>query len=223
MTRADILAALWYGQDPFSNPPADLRTLDLQGWRSQHAFLDDAVREWRPSVIVEVGTWKGASTLYMAKAMVEYEIAGTVIAVDTWLGAVDHWAEPSLFAELSTEHGYPSLYRTFLANVLREGLADRVVPLPLDSVNAAELMRLRGVQADVIHLDAGHEQASVAADLPAWWQVLRPGGMFIVDDYDSSGGRFPGVQQAVDAFCAAQSVARLWPLMGKCKFLKPMV
>ncbi|MGU3329368.1 class I SAM-dependent methyltransferase [Methylobacterium mesophilicum] len=223
MTRDDILAVLWYGRDPFANPPAELRPLDLQGWRSQHVFLDDAVREWRPSVIVEVGAWKGASALYMAKAMVEYEIAGTVIAVDTWLGAVDHWADPSLFAELATDHGYPSLYRTFLANVLREGLADRVVPLPLDSVNAAELMRLRGVQADVIHLDAGHEQASVAADLAAWWQVLRPSGLFIVDDYDPTSGSFPGVQRAVDAFCAEHAIKGPWPLRGKCKFLKPAI
>jgi cell division inhibitor SulA len=38
---------------------------------------------------------------------------------------VDHWADPELFSELVPENGYPSLYRTFLANVLREGMADR--------------------------------------------------------------------------------------------------
>ena len=37
-----------------------------------------------------------------------------------------------------------------------------VVPLPLDSVHAAEPMRLRGVCADVIHRDAGNEEAGVA-------------------------------------------------------------
>ncbi|MCJ2041672.1 class I SAM-dependent methyltransferase [Methylobacterium sp. J-059] len=221
MTRNEILAALWHGQDPFTNPPTTLRPLDLQGWRSQHVFLEDAVRQWRPSVVVEVGTWKGASAVHMAKAMAAHGVTGTVIAVDTWLGAVDHWTDAGLFTELATEHGYPSLYRTFLANVLREGLAERVVPLPLDSVNAAELMRLRGVEADVVHLDAGHEEASVAADLAAWWSVLRPGGLFIADDYDSSGGRFPGVQRAVDAFCNLHRIGNRWELRGKCKFVKP--
>ena len=221
MTRRDILDALWHGRDPFADPPAALRPRDLQGWRSRHPFLDAAVAEWRPRVLVEVGAWKGASAVYMASAMnVHGVVDGTVIAVDTWLGAVDHWADAGLFAELATEHGYPSLYRTFLANVLHEGLADRVVPLPLDSVNAAELMRLRGVSADVIHLDAGHEEASVAADLAAWWPVLRPGGLFIADDYDAEGGRFPGVQRAVDAFCAAHPVEGPWALRGKCKFIK---
>ncbi|MEH3147691.1 MAG: class I SAM-dependent methyltransferase [Methylobacterium frigidaeris] len=221
MTRTDIIAALWHGRDPFADPPKDLRPLDLQGWRSVHPYLDEAVTEFRPGVVVEVGTWKGASALHLARTMAEHGVAGTVIAVDTWLGAVDHWADAELFAELATENGYPSLYRTFLANVLREGMADRVVPLPLDSVNAAELMVLRGVTADVIHLDAGHEEASVAADLRAWWPVLRPGGLFVADDYDSQGGRFPGVTRAVDAFCAEVGVEGPWSCRGKCKFVKP--
>lgn len=221
MTRHDLIAALWHGRDPFADPPDALRPLDLQGWRSGHPYLAEAVDQVRPAVVVEVGTWKGASALHMARTMAERAIPGTVIAVDTWLGAVDHWADEGLFAELATEHGFPSLYRTFLANVLREGLAERVVPLPLDSVNAAALMRLHGVTADVIHLDAGHEEASVAADLRAWWPLLRPGGLFIADDYDRLGGRFPGVTRAVDQFCAECAVEGPWSFDGKCKFKKP--
>ena len=221
MTRQDLIAALWHGRDPFADPPADLRSLDLQGWRSVHPYLEEAVTDLRPGVVVEIGTWKGASALYLARTMAQQGVAGTVIAVDTWLGAVDHWADAALFAELATEHGFPSLYRTFLANVVREGMADRVVPLPLDSVNAAELLRLRGVSADVIHLDAGHEEASVAADLRAWWPILRPGGLLIADDYDRLGGRFPGVTRAVDAFCAETGLPAPWSLRGKCKILKP--
>ncbi|MCJ2032739.1 class I SAM-dependent methyltransferase [Methylobacterium sp. J-068] len=218
--RRAIIDALWHGRDPFANPPDSLRPLDLQGWRSLHPFLDEAVTEFHPRVIVEIGAWKGASTLHLARSLRAHGVEGIVIAVDTWLGAVDHWADANLFSELATENGYPSLYRTFLANVLREGLADRVVPLPLDSVNAAELMRLRGLTADVIHLDAGHEETSVAADLRAWWPVLRPGGLLIADDYDSLGGRFPGVTRAVDAFCVAERVRGPWAQGGKCKFVK---
>lgn len=220
-TRRALVDALWHGRDPFAEPPETLRPLDLQGWRSVHPYLDEAVTAFRPAVVVEIGAWKGASALHLARTMAANGVAGTVIAVDTWLGAVDHWADTGLFAELATEHGYPSLYRTFLANVLRENLADRVLPLPLDSVNAAELLRLRGVTADVIHLDAGHEESSVAADLRAWWPVLRPGGLFIADDYDSLGGRFPGVCHAVDAFCAEVGVEGPWSQRGKAKFLKP--
>lgn len=220
MTRQDILDALWHGRDPFADPPETLRATDLQGWRSQHPFLEQVVIDWRPRIVVEIGVWKGASVHYLAGLMDQHGVAGTVIAVDTWLGAVDHWADPGLSAELRTENGYPTLYRTFLGNILQGGHAGRVVPLPLDSTNAAALLQLRGISADVIHLDAGHEEASVAADLAAWWPILRTGGMLIADDYDSEGGKFPGVMRAVNAFCATHEVEGPWALRGKCKFIK---
>ena len=103
MTRRTIIDALWHGRDPFANPPETLRPLDLQGWRSVHPYLEEAVLAWQPGVVVEIGTWKGASALYLAQVMAEHGVHGTVIAVDTWLGAVDHWADPDLFAELSPE------------------------------------------------------------------------------------------------------------------------
>jgi hypothetical protein len=220
VTRQDLIAALWHGQDPFANPPDTLRAPDLQGWRSDHPFLEQVVAEWRPRTLVEVGVWKGASVLHLARMMQRHGVEGTVIAVDTWLGAIDHWADPGLFAELRAENGYPSLYKTFLGNILHEGQAERVVPLPLDSTNAAALMHLRGIAVDVVHLDAGHEEASVAADLAAWWPVLRPGGMLIADDYDAEGGKFPGVMRAVNAFCASHDIEGPWALRGKCKFIK---
>ncbi len=220
VTRQDIVDALWHGQDPFAASPDTLRPADLQGWRSQHPFLEEVVADWRPRVVVEIGVWKGASVITLARAMERHGVEGTIIAVDTWLGAVDHWADPGLLAELRSENGYPTLYRTFLGNVLHEGQAGRVVPLPLDSTNAAALMQMRGIAADVIHLDAGHEEASVAADLAAWWPVLRVGGMMIADDYDAEGGKFPGVMRAVNAFCAAHAIEGPWALRGKCKFIK---
>ncbi len=77
MTRHEIVAALWHGRDPFADPPEALRPLDLQGWRSIHPFLAEAVTEMRPEVVVEIGTWKGASTLYLARLMAEHGVVGT--------------------------------------------------------------------------------------------------------------------------------------------------
>ena len=53
------------------------------------------------------------------------------------------------------------------------------------------------MQADAIYLDASHEYESVVADLVAYWRVLRPGGVLIGDDFDSS---WPGVVRAVNEF-----------------------
>lgn len=83
-----------------------------------------------------------------------------------------------------------------LANVLRDVQADRIVPLPVDPVNGTGLMRLRVMNADVIYLDAGHEEASVAADLAPWWPILRATDLSIADDCVSRGEPCPGVQRA---------------------------
>ncbi|MBP1179392.1 hypothetical protein JOE48_001356 [Methylobacterium sp. PvR107] len=105
-----------------------MRPGDLQGWRSIHPYLEEAVIDGRPRAIIEIGTWKGASALVLARTMAAHDVAGTVISVDTWLGAVDLGADEALFAERATAHGYPSLHRTFLANGVRAGMTDRIVP-----------------------------------------------------------------------------------------------
>lgn len=226
MTRDDLVRALWHGRDPFAGVPRQLYAVDPQGWRSEHRFLTEALDarrqdDGRPALVVEIGAWKGMSALFMAEHLERAGIAGTVVCVDTWLGAVDHWADPALHDELCVEGGYPALYRKFLANVLARGLGHRIVPLPLDSTNAAALFALRGLEAGVIHLDAGHEEASVRADLEAWWPRLAPGGWLVADDYDPSGGRFPGVQRAVDGFASSRDLGGPRHHYGKCVLVKP--
>jgi hypothetical protein len=63
---------------------------------------------------------------------------------------------------------------------------------------------------DMVFIDGGHYYEQVKLDLAAWWPKLREGGVFSGHDY---GGRYLGVQQAVDEFCLAQQ-AELWQLSG---------
>jgi hypothetical protein len=62
------------------------------------------------------------------------------------------------------------------------------------------------VQAELIHVDAGHNERSVDSDLQAWWKILQPGGQLIGDDYYPSGEFWPGVRKAFDRFCAERVV-----------------
>ena len=204
--RARLIATLWQGREPFLNftpstPP------DLQGWSgSRDPWLEQAVLALRPRIIVEIGVWKGASTLFMAETMRSHGIPGVVVAVDTWLGSVEHWRNPDWFASLRITEGRSGLQQTFMANVVAADLQDYVLPLPLDSVNAAELLHAVRLQADLIHLDAGHDERSVGNDLQAWWEILRPGGQLIGDDYYPTGDLWPGVRKAFDRFCAEHAV-----------------
>jgi predicted O-methyltransferase YrrM len=202
--REEIVRRLWKGDDPFASIDTESSSLDLEGWNSQHTFLREAIAE-RPRIVIEVGVWKGASVIFMANLLREMAADGVVIAVDTFLGSWEHWLNPEWRVALEFDAGYPTLFRTFQRNVAAAGVADYVVPLPLDSANAAALLNLTRIAADVIHIDAAHDYGSVLADLRAWWSRLLPGGVLIADDYDEDGKHWPSVAEAVDEFVSTSS------------------
>lgn len=148
-----------------------------------------------------MGVWKGASALFMASKLREHTIDGVVIAVDTWLGSSEHWLSPERRVDLSHDRGYPKLFDEFSANVVACQLQNHVVPLPLDSGNAAAVVQQTLGRVDMIHLDGAHDYAAVAFDLAKWWPILRPGGVFIGDDYYDD-GHWPDVKRATDDFLA---------------------
>src|SRR5437868_3698464 len=139
----------------------------------------------------------------MAKEMRKHDLEGVIVAVDTWLGGWDHWCQDQWHHHLCFSNGRPQLYNQFVANIVSSDVSRFVVPLPLDSGNAAVVLRKLGILADTIHLDAAHDYDSVARDLRAWWPVLRPGGLFIGDDYFADGKTWPEVRAATDEFLAS--------------------
>ena len=219
--RQAVIDRIWRGADPMHGFPNNLIEFDLQGWNSQHPYLREGIIEVRTTVIVEIGVWKGGSTVFMAEQLKRAGMQATVIAVDTWLGSSEHWLVDEYFNSMSFLHGYPALYHKFVSNVIRMGVQDHVVPLPLDSLNAAMLMRGSGITPAMIHLDGGHDYDSVSADLKAWWPVLAPGGMLIGDDYFED-GRWATVKQAFDDFFGAMGIKSIENIDGKCRLRKPV-
>jgi len=223
-TRRKILDTLFFGRDPLADFPHQRHQTDLQGWHSQHPYLTRAIAEVRPSIVVEVGVWKGASVVTMAKEIQRLNLDAVVIAIDTWLGSSEHYLWEKFIPDLDFEFGYPRLYHKFAANICNEGLQQQVVPLPLDSINGFQLLKAKGIRPDVLHIDAGHDYLSVMADLKAWWPQLTPGGVLIGDDYFKSWlgkGKWPEVRQAFDEFFAANPHPLFESGDGKCYVGKP--
>jgi predicted O-methyltransferase YrrM len=217
-TRQVLIDRLWKGHDPLAEITAGFIAFDVQGWNSQHPYLSQTIGEIRPQIIAEIGVWKGGSTIFMANALKQLGGGGAVIAIDTWLGSSEHWL--ANFNDLAGFGGRPLLYHKFLSNVVQAGVADCVVPLPIDSLNAAQLLRMTKLVPDLIHVDAGHDYQSVIGDLSAWWPLLKPGGVLIGDDYYMN-GVWPGVRRAFDEFFGA--LGYLLPLendTGKCRVTK---
>lgn len=218
--KTAIVERLHRGVDPLQGFPPNLIKVDLQGWNSEHPYLLRAIEEVGANLILELGVWKGRSVIFMAQELQRRELDAAVIAVDTWLGSREHWVRDHHFPHLGLMHGHPTLYLQFLGNILHTGVQDYVVPLPLDSLNAALVIRHFQIVPGVIHLDGGHEYETVLADLNAWWPVLSPGGVFIGDDYYTD-GQWPGVIQAYGDFFGALGFGEIEHQHGKCWIRKP--
>ena len=218
--RRALIDGLFYGQDPYSGFTPTMAP-DLQGWNSDHIYLPEAIDRQRPSIVAEVGVWKGTSVLTMARRMREIGIDGVVIAVDTWLGSSEHWLDPNLKGLIPIMNGFPLLYFVFMSNVVAEGLQDYVLPLPLDSASACEVLRSKNIRPGLLHVDAAHDYAAVTADLERWWSLLQPSGTLIADDYDATHQVWGSVSRAVDDFKARTPHQDFAALPYKCRFKKP--
>jgi hypothetical protein len=221
VVRDHLIKAIWGGHDPYLGFPKQIYAKDLQGWGSQHRYLSQSIDELRPRLIVEIGVWKGGSSIFMASKLKELRLDAALISIDTWLGSVEHWRTPEWREMLGFEFGRPSIMNTFLKNVLDERLEQLIVPLPLDSMNAAQLLSALAVLPDIIHLDGGHDYKTVLADIEAWWPMLRPGGYFIGDDYAPE-STWVGVKQAFDEFFGRRGLGTFEFEAPKCRIRKPI-
>jgi hypothetical protein len=215
-----LLQSIWRGRNPYDGFPVALYENDIQGWGSKHPYLTESVEIIRPRVIVEIGVWKGGSTLTLASALRRLEIDGCVISIDTWLGSWDHWINPKWFESLHFEHGQPRIMMKFMQNVINSDMKEYIVPLPLDSSNAYHVLKRNNIGPDLIHIDGGHDYRAVTNDLEMWWPLLRPGGILIGDDYAPEGG-WVEVRRAFDDFFTRRELVPIENIHNKCRIFKP--
>ena len=203
--RAAELLRRLHPTDPYAGFPLGDHPPDLQGG-AETDFLPKLVADLRPRVAIEVGSWKGATAVRLASLLRAQGQDPAVVCVDTWLGSVEHWEGSVKGWDIRPHqrHGYPTLYYQFLANVLHAGCSDLVVPVPNTSANAARWLARQGVTADLVYVDASHEEDDVYRDLSDYWRLLRPGGALAGDDFAA---RWYGVICAVNRFARDRHVA----------------
>jgi predicted O-methyltransferase YrrM len=190
---------------------------DRQGWGSTHPVFEQTIKSERPSLVIEVGTWKGGSALHIAERMQAAGIDGEIVCIDTFLGSPEHWLVPKFKERLMLKHGRAGLYMQFLSNVVHAGLQHTITPFAASSDVAAEVLRQRKIQADLIYIDGAHDYRAVRADLRAYWPLLRPGGTMIGDDFTT---HWHGVVRAVSEFADRHDL-KLNDMGGKWLLRKP--
>jgi len=167
---------------------------DMQTWESAKSpFFAQIIEEIKPKVIIEVGSWKGASAMVMAALGKEY---GThVHCVDTWLGDVHHRIAGNTIPR--DQWGASQLYHQFLTNVKREGFSDRITPHQMTSTDGARWLAHLKITAPLIYIDGSHHMEDCYQDIKNYWLLLEDGGVLFGDDHLV----FPGVFAAVLRFC----------------------
>lgn len=124
----------------------------------------------RPEIIgMELGTWIGESAEWMLDNICTHPTA-RYFCVDTFAGSAEHHA---IKADCST------LYDQAKARLDRFG--NRVQLIRGESHRA---LRAWTFLLDFIYIDAAHDSMNVLRDAVLAFEVLKPGGIVIFDDYE---------------------------------------
>lgn len=117
--------------------------------------------------IVEIGSWKGGSTIRLAK-----ETHVLVYAIDPHKGTRIH-----------EQHHVSSTYVDFVKNVSRAGVAHRIVPFVMTSEEANK--RFDWLRCDLLFIDGDHRYECVKLDFELWVPRLVVGGILVMHDVNN--------------------------------------
>ncbi len=168
---------------------------DVQGWCTPDILriYDEQLTGFgmNKAVMVELGSWKGRSAIYAASEIKRRHKNVRFVCVDTWEGNAD---EPDMAALIVDANNRGGLYKEFVENINRCGVADYIKPLRMTTVEGAKQFADRSV--DFIYIDAGHSYENVTQDLEAWYAKLKPGASCAGHDIARD-----SVRRAVKDFC----------------------
>lgn len=163
----------------------DLLPYNSHGWYPHGPRFERLIAQYNVKNVLEVGSWLGASTRHLASLIPE---DGKVFAVDHWQGSEEH-------LRMDVRDWLPTLYQQFLSNVIHTGLTDKIVPIRMSSLEAAQKLHSIDLQIDLVYLDGAHDYISVYNDICAWYPYIAEKGIMTGDDWHHG-----DIQQAVKRY-----------------------
>jgi len=139
-----------------------------------------------PSHFVEIGSYKGRSSSYMAVEIVNSGKSITFDCVDTWQGSEEHQQGQS-FEDSDVVNN--QLYEVFISNM--KSVEGYYNAKRMSSIEAAETYLDNSL--DFVFIDAAHDYDSVKQDIISWLPKVKKGGIISGHDYPHS-----PVRQAVN-------------------------
>ena len=152
--------------------------LTVQGWMTFESLYRFIVKLFPSgSHFVEVGSWFGMSTVFMAVEIINSGKNIKFDAVDNWKGSEvtrdpkSEWYEPLLETD--------GVYDKFLENIKPVG--NIINPVRKESIIAAKDYKNKSL--DFVFIDAGHSYVDVLNDIKAWFPKIKKGGIIAGHDY----------------------------------------
>lgn len=171
--------------DAAPNRVPDLATVmglvdSVDGWMTpgQASTLFDAARRCPDAgTIVEIGSFRGRSTIVLASAA---DPSVAVIAIDPHAGNDRGPQEIEGFADEAADD-----HAVFTANLTAAGVSDRVRHLRMFSDAALSEVE---AEVDVLYIDGAHRYGPARADIVSWGDRVADGGAMLIHDSFSSIG-----------------------------------
>lgn len=162
------------------------KAAEIPGWMTVKELCWLSQQAVRCKAIVEVGSWMGRSTTALASST-----TGVVYAVDTWEGT------PAEHSEIMKSLTPDNLFKAFQHHTAE---LSNVVAIRKPSMEAVAGFN----QVDMVFIDAAHDYDNAKADILAWKDKLKTGGLLCGHDYEYS----EGVKKAVTELLPGASVAQ---------------
>tara|TARA_Y100000310_G_scaffold270565_1_gene284498 strand:+ start:16123 stop:16695 length:573 start_codon:yes stop_codon:yes gene_type:complete len=112
--------------------------------------------------ILEVGTYEGRTALWLLDTLREGDIAPSITCIDSW-------------------EGIPKQERLFDKNTKNKTGISKLRGMSGKKLSA--LIALN-VSYDCVYIDGDHHAPTVLSDLVMSWQLLKSGGIMMMDDYE---------------------------------------
>lgn len=125
---------------------------------------------------LEIGVYEGRATIWMLDNILTHETS-SVTAIDNFYDKTEKILEHNI--KHSGHERRFKLITGYSQQKLRE--------LPLNHF-------------DIIYIDGSHKNEDVLSDAVQAWEILKPGGIMIFDDYGIGAEQTGGPQKAIDAF-----------------------
>jgi len=154
-----------------------------ENWFTYGSLYQSVVKKFPTgSLFVEVGSWKGQSSSFMAVEIINSKKSIDFFCVDTWEGSEEH-----------DENQTENLFEKFLKNI--EPVSHYIKPLRMTSLQASKLFKDQSI--DFCFIDAAHDYENVKKDILAWLPKIKTNGTIGGHDYHVDGAYWPGVLKAV--------------------------